>query len=180
MSFFTNNLSFNSRASIARTLWPAEAEAGNNRKDGRRWPVLLLQVVEDPLQLSLLLRLHGDEDLGGAAGLAEGRALVQRLAVVLDQHVLVIAADTHTHTHTHTHQQVSEAAAVEQDCTTEEEESRNHSGDRERARAVILNCLLRRIFYFFFRATGLATLCQLWPIIHTQPRGVQGRRGGFN
>lgn len=60
------------------------------------WPVLLLQVIKDPLQLSLLLCLHGDEDLGGAAGLAERRALVQRLAVVLDQHVLVIAADTHT------------------------------------------------------------------------------------
>lgn len=59
---------------------------------GSHWPVLLFQVIEDPLQLALLLRLHGDEDLGGASGLAEGRALVQRLAVVLDQHVLVIAA----------------------------------------------------------------------------------------
>lgn len=68
-------------------------QACNDRSVHR--PVLLLQVVEDPLQLSLLLRLHGDEDLGGASGLAEGRALVQRLAVVLDQHVLVIAADAH-------------------------------------------------------------------------------------
>jgi len=59
----------------------------------------LFQVIEDPLQLSLLLRLHRDEDLGGAPGLAERRALVQRLAVVLDQHVLIIAANTHTHTH---------------------------------------------------------------------------------
>lgn len=71
---------------------------------GRRfcWPVLLFQVIEDPLQLSLLLCFHGDEDLGRAAGLAERRALVQRLAVVLDQHVLVIAAGKHTHTQTHT------------------------------------------------------------------------------
>lgn len=66
----------------------------------------MLQVVEDPLQLSLLLRFHGDEDLGGAAGLAEGRALVQRLAVVLDQHVLVITANTHTANRgTHTQRQ---------------------------------------------------------------------------
>lgn len=65
------------------------------------WPVLLLQVIEDPLKLSLLLCFHGDEDLGRAAGLAERRALVQRLAVVLDQHVLVIAAGKHAHAHTH-------------------------------------------------------------------------------
>lgn len=39
-----------------------------------------------------------------------------------------------THTHTRQHTQVSEAAAVEQDCTTEEE-SRNHGGDRERGQS---------------------------------------------
>lgn len=75
-------------------------------------PVLLLQIVEDPLQLSLLLRFHRDEDLGGAAGLAERRALVQRLAVVLDQHVLVITANTHTGHGERDNQEVKEPAAV--------------------------------------------------------------------
>lgn len=64
--------------------------------------------------------------------------MVQRLAVVLDQHVLVIAANAHTHTEEEMekeNQRVNETAAAEQDCTTEEESK--HGGDRERARAVV-------------------------------------------
>lgn len=53
-------------------------------------PVFLLQIVEHSLKLSLLFSLHWDEDLSGALRLAERRALIQTLAVVLDQQMLII------------------------------------------------------------------------------------------
>lgn len=117
-------------------LSPVKLRTGVNK--WWHWPVLLLQVVEDPLQLSLLLRFHGDEDLGWAAGLAERRALVQRLAVVLDQHVLVIAANAHTkhtqpvmgrHTHIHMIAETPVRAHTHTDTQEENEEKENQQVD---------------------------------------------------
>ncbi len=90
-----------------------------------------------------VLRFHGDEDLGGAAGLAERRALVQRLAVVLDQHVLVIAANTHTHAnqtnppmmgrHTHSHSHRNASACVHTRAHTHAHTHTEENGEKRKS-----------------------------------------------